>query len=428
MTRLGGGANRTKRTGHAPADRRKKRLEQLLNLALAYKGCTRKELARTLGRDPTKLVPGTGIPKLDLVVQLASAIDWPIGDVASYLWSHEPPAAGEPADFESLRGAASAALRAGNHLAAVELSAAAAAAAESGANRALCCHLEACGWEGLGRYTEAVAACNRGLLSPGTSPDLRQRLQVTLAGSYYALWSLVESASISERLLEEYRRHPAQSARERLVQAGIHDVAGQTCLRRIGIEPERSVELAAAARRDLEEAIRLYESLAGDPDDESPQGHANTCRGAMIEADVALGTRQAFDALLEISSRLDEVRDLSGGLAGPRLESYGWWCIFGCNIALRHLTDERQLHQFMAVLTNKADEIANIADNWSMRERVFSMQYTRWERAAGSTGFEIPCVIDHDDVRVITGTMARFPTFRRTGWRILQTAQIIDGG
>ena len=47
--------------------------------------------------------------------------------------------------------------------------------------------------------------------------------------------------------------------------------------------------------------------------------------------------------------------------------------------------------------------------------------------AAGSTGFEIPHVIDNDDVRIITGTMGRFPSFRPTGWRILETAQIIDG-
>ena len=80
----------------------------------------------------------------------------------------------------------------------------------------------------------------------------------------------------------------------------------------------------------------------------------------------------------------------------------------------------------MAVLTNKADEIADRLDNWAMRERVFTMQYTRWERAMISTGFDIPCVIDSDDVRVIAGTMGRFPTFRDTGWRILQSAQIVD--
>ncbi len=119
--------------------------------------------------------------------------------------------------------------------------------------------------------------------------------------------------------------------------------------------------------------------------------------------------------------------DTSEAVVGDRLESYGWWCIFGCNIALRHLSNERDLQQHMAVLTNKADEIANQLDNWAMRERVFTMHYTRWERATGSTGFEIPCVIDTDDVRIITGTMGRFPTFRDTGWRILQSAQVVDG-
>ena len=146
----------------------------------------------------------------------------------------------------------------------------------------------------------------------------------------------------------------------------------------------------------------------------------------MIEADVELATRSPRDALAELSAGLEEVCDPHRHMVGDRLESYGWWCIFGCNIALRHVKDERNLQQYMAILTNKADEIADRLDNWSMRERVFTMQYTRWERALHSSGFDIPCVIDTDDIRVIAGTMGRFPSFRETGWRILQSAQVID--
>ena len=116
------------------------------------------------------------------------------------------------------------------------------------------------------------------------------------------------------------------------------------------------------------------------------------------------------------------------GLAGDCLESYGWWCIFGCNIALRHLTDERELQSHMAVFTNKADEIAEALDNWSIRERVFTMEHSRWERAVGCTGFDIPRIVDEEDVRVITGTMARFPAFRDTGWEILKSAKVIRTG
>ena len=65
---------------------RRKRLEQLLELAQAYQGCSRKELARILGRDRTKLVPTSGGPKLDMVIDLCRVLEWPVGDVAGFLW------------------------------------------------------------------------------------------------------------------------------------------------------------------------------------------------------------------------------------------------------------------------------------------------------------------------------------------------------
>ena len=78
------------------ANVRKIRLEQLLELAIAYRGWTRKELAKALGRDPTKLVPGSGVPKLDLVTELARVLDWPVGDVVSYLTRGQVPSAVDP--------------------------------------------------------------------------------------------------------------------------------------------------------------------------------------------------------------------------------------------------------------------------------------------------------------------------------------------
>jgi hypothetical protein len=365
----------------------------LLRLALAYKDCSRKELARVLGRDPTKLVPGTGIPKLDLVVELAGVLDWPIGDVVSFLWSNHA----TPGD----------------------------ASTDSAQARARACRREALRWRCLGRYLDVVGTATRGLQETGAAPALRRRLQAILAEAYYALWSLVEARCITRDLLDAYETQPPQGSEDRRTQAFAHFVAGQTARRQVSVEPQRSKRLAAGAREDLERALELYRRLAVDDDDELLEGRANTCFGAMMEADVILGRHGPSDAVDRLSAGLDRVRDTSS-LSEARLESYGWWCIYGCNIALRHLADEREVQQHMAVFTNKADEIANQLDNWSMRERVFSMQYTRWERAAGFTCFEIPCVIDSDDVRVITGTMGRFPTFRKTGWRILHTARIVD--
>jgi uncharacterized protein (TIGR03382 family) len=282
--------------------------------------------------------------------------------------------------------------------------------------RARACNREAGAWDGLGRHTEVLKATTRGLQETGVSPEFRRVLESNLANAYYSLWALVESRSIAQNLLETYRENPPRSVRDRKTHAFAHYVSGHTFRRLLSVEPERSQTLAASARADLEPAGRLYRQLAAEVGDESLAGIAQTCHGGLIEVDVELGRRSATDALAELSAGLERVRDTSQELVGDRLESYGWWCIFGCNIALRHLSDERDLQQHMAVFTNKADEIANLLDNWSMRERVFTMQYTRWERALGSTGFDIPCVIDSDDVRVITGTMGRFPTFRDTSF------------
>jgi hypothetical protein len=408
---------------------RKKRLEQLLELAQAYKGWSRKELARALGRDPTKLVPGTGIPKLDFVVELAGVLDWPLGDVAGFLWSRRPRGrfGADGADFDTLNRAAGEAHRSGRYELMLDLARQAYQAAATPEQRARACNRESGALDGLGRYTEVLQAIKRGLQEVGVAPEFRRMLQSNLANAYYSLWALVESGSIAGRLLDWYEANPPQSDADRKTQAFSLYVSGHTCRRTICMEPQQAREQGALAARDLRRACDLYTALAAELDDPSLAGIANTCYGGLLEAEVAVGRRTAADVLDELSAGLEQVRDVSDGPVGDRLESYGWWCVFGCNIALRHIDDERLLQQHMAVLTNKADEIADRLDNWSMRERVFTMQYVRWERAQSSTGFDIPCVIDSDDVRVIAGTMGRFPTFRDTGWRILQSAQIVDG-
>ncbi len=413
-------------TDFARTQRRRQRLEQLLSLALAYRVCTRKELARTLGRDPTKLVPGTGIPKLDFVVDLAAVLEWPVGDVVDHLLGDAASeGGGSGSDYASLTETALQHRQAGDEPAAARIARMAFAQAAMPAERAAAARIEACAWRRLGRYQEAASAATRGLAQPRVAPDLRRSLQVILADAYYALWSLVEARSIAADLVDDFGRHPPRSEEDRRLNARAHYLLGQAFRRSLSIEPEPRVP-AAMARHHLEQALVHYRRLMLEDEDRNPQGMAETIAGALIETDVALRRRRPASALDRLCLGLERVRD-AAHVCPERLESYGWWCIYGCNIALRHIGNERLLHQHMAIFTNKADEIATLLDNWSMRERVFTMQYTRWERAADSTCFEIPRIIDCDDVRVITGAMGRFPTFRDIGWRILQTAQIVGG-
>ena len=61
---------------------RRDRLSQFVDLARIYRRWTKIQTAQALGREPSKVVPESGNPKLDLVVGLAEALDWDVGDVA----------------------------------------------------------------------------------------------------------------------------------------------------------------------------------------------------------------------------------------------------------------------------------------------------------------------------------------------------------
>ena len=71
----------------AKSDSQRLKLSRFVDLARMYRGWSRTELSRVLGRDPSKIVPESGNPKLDLLVGLADALDWNVGDVAESVWS-----------------------------------------------------------------------------------------------------------------------------------------------------------------------------------------------------------------------------------------------------------------------------------------------------------------------------------------------------
>jgi hypothetical protein len=250
-------------------------------------------------------------------------------------------------------------------------------------------------------------------------------LQVNLANAYYTLWQLVESRATARDLVEWFEDHPPSTKRQFVVQAFAYYVRGHSFRRLIELEPQHTEHFAALAASDLEHSRRLHENLAVEHSDEAYRGIARTCEGGLMEIDVARGRLDASAALERFSSELDQHIDPADYPVGDQLESMGWWCIFACNVALRHVRNEKQLQQAMAVFTNKADEIANHLDNWSMRERVFTMEFARRQRLTDWTGIEPEWMIDSEDVRVIAGTMGRFPAFHSTGWRILQTARVV---
>lgn len=406
---------------------RRDRLSQFVDLARIYRRWTRIQTAQALGREPSKVVPESGNPKLDLVVGLAEALDWDVGDVAEGIWRDEAEAYGEietmaERGFAILDREAIEAHRAGEYRRMTELSRALFLAAHTGSERATAANRLAGAYDGLGRYTKALAALQRGLAEPGVPSHVRMMLEVNLANAHYALWHLVEACSVANSLVERFQSRPAETRTERVVQAFGHYVRGQSERRLIETDPLSGNSHAQRAREDLQIALTSYSALAKEFDDASYAGIANTCTGAIFECDAALGVMDPLRAAEALSAGLDQVVDVVNYPPGDWLESYGWWAIFGCNVVLRGLSGP-EMHRHMAVFSNKTAEIAERMENWSMRERAFTFEHLRRQRMNESLGYATEWLLDDDDVRTVTGTMGRFPSFRETGWRILESAR-----
>jgi len=406
---------------------RKQRLELLLDLAATYRGITRRELAGSLDRDPSRIVPESGVPKIDLVVHLAGILDWTAQQVLEFIWVVEPAASppGAAGDFATLQTASRQAHVDGRYAEAVTLAQQAHRAAGTSEERALACVREGCAWDGLGHYRRSLEAVQRGLAEPEAPLDVRLILESNLANGYYVGWRVVEARAVASDLIEWYQTSQPDAYRDRATHAFAHYVRGNARRRMRITDAQGQRDHMRSALGDLTTAESLLLEVARDSDEDSWAGIASTCRNGIYEVEVALGQREPLDALGRLHESLDAVTDVSTYATGDWLESYGWGCIFGCNIALRHLSDERELHRYMGIFTTKADEIAQRLDNWALRERVFTMEYIRTERLSEWAGRDVPLTFDDEDIRALIGTMARFPRFFETGVRLLEGARRI---
>lgn len=405
---------------------RRDRLQTLLSLARAARGWSRSQLAKSLGRDPTKLIPESANPKMDYLMRLADALEWPIGEVVEAIaaGTRIPNGQAPSVAFGELNTRLLEANRAGRFEEVVDLAKQMFQAARTGDERAHACIREAAGWDGMGRYPKVLEAAQRGLQQGPLSVRMRLALQATLANAQYTLWDLTPALGTSEVLARWYEANPPEKTYDWKRVAYVYYVRGNTRRRMMAMEPENHLTHARLAREDLVHSEELYERLAGELSDDALRGIANTCRGGIIEIDVELGE---LDAKAGVDRMLDSLRNVAvddRSLASDWLESYGWWCIFGSNIALRHLKG-RELQQPLSMFMGKALEIADRLNNWAMRERVFTIQYTLHNLMVDATGLDLAFTIDDEEQSLIGATMGRFPSFRETGWKILETARVV---
>src|SRR5262249_44315419 len=169
---------------------------------------------------------------------------------------------------------------------------------------------------------------------------------------------------------------------------------------------------AQRARDDLAVAESLFSEYAERTKLATYAAYANICRGAALEMAPMLGLKSADEAVDTLLKGVEHVAESGPTSSGAWLESWGWWCIFGCNVAARQVGDEERLQSLMATFTRAADTIARRLGNWALRERVWTLELERERRAAGSQTPAAERVMTNQDVKDVAGTMARFPVFR----------------
>ncbi|MEO1129002.1 MAG: hypothetical protein AAFX05_04745 [Planctomycetota bacterium] len=280
---------------------RRRRLHNLLDLARASRGWSRAQLARTLGRDPTKVYPESGNPKSDFVVKLAEVLEWPVGEVLETIWGKDGLRSSEeegvPSGYRDLYEQARAAHAGGEYQRVVDASKAMFAAADSDEHRAFACAMEYSGWDGLGRYVQGVDAARRGLRFSPISTTTRNILRADLANAWYSLWDLTPALGTAEVLAAWYESNPPQEQVNQKRPAFVYYVRGNTRRRMMITEPELREAHGQAALADLHRSKDMYESLAVALEDESLAGIANTCKGGILEVEAELGLREPADAV-----------------------------------------------------------------------------------------------------------------------------------
>lgn len=407
---------------------RRDRLYELLALAQTYRGWSHRELAEFLGRDPHNLIPQSGVPKLDLVVRLAEALDWPIQDVVADLCqlsetikSTQERREGE--DFAALHRSAYEAYLGGRYEAMLSLSRRARVVAETGDERAWSWIREAGAWDGLGHFALSQEAVTRGLQEAGLRPLTLLTLRGNLANSYLSLGHYTEAEGIATANLALLNANPDLDCQWPGARAFVLYVRG--CARRMAaIISQSGAErpLLMLAAEDLQDAVSLYQAISSSQSTRTYGGIGHTCEGALMTVEALAGDRAVEETLRAMHTALDRVVEVDRAPAGDWLESYGWWCIFACQLASRTLSDPDQLDRYLAIFTNKAHEIAERTGSWTLRERVFSLEHFRKQQAFALS--EPGRTLDAEDLRILTGAMGRFPLFRQRGWELIRTSSM----
>lgn len=403
------------------------RLRQMLELAQVARGWNRTQLADALGRDPSRLVPASGNPKLDTIVRLSRILEWPIGDVVESLYDSTSDtmdlfigttvdetieARMEGLDAEGLYQLAIELHGSGKLHECLIVARRLRVLTDVQELMAISYSIETVCWMDLGRYTHAVESCNAGLDRTDGPSWIKRNLRVNLATCLYLLWKLDLALATSDLMVRRISKTSPATPAELSPQVAALLLRGNVHRRLIQRDPENRTEHIEESTNDLNQVLDLVTDAPAEWQGTSFEARRLHAEYALLEVHVAASRLDATTAIDQILNSLTGYEDVAGS-DHQVLDAIGWGCIYGCNLVLRELAGADQSQAF-GILSNKALEIASELGNWAFRERIYSLQCVLQAKVP-SSGF----VLDDEDRAEIVAVMSRFPDFVQQGWSLL---------
>jgi hypothetical protein len=401
------------------------RIKLLVELACIARGWSRQALAAHLGRDVSRLVPEGGNPKLDYVMKLADALEWPVGDVAQAIWERRDGFA-QFASRSCMVGnatfkAAKAAFDSADYIRARSLFTEMAETAQNPDESAASFGNAAAATCGSGHYTACIELATRGLQQKDLSLYRRIHLQVNIAHALLHLWQLPMALAMSEIVVQRATPERGDALMRRQL-AFAHYVRGFAHLRLVTFEPDLATLHVNSGIEDLTKAIELNTELAITLSDAALFGLVNTCRSGLLELEVLAGSVTPDKALSAVDAAIDSLTEVQVK-ANYLMESVAWWAIAGCNISLRSLTGE-SLQRTLAVFTEHVYSIADTLRNGGMFGAALNLEIAA-RRSFGLSDQEAHTfTLDREDRQLLYGASLSGETYRGLAWKVLERSAI----
>ncbi|MEY3142032.1 MAG: hypothetical protein RLY21_525 [Planctomycetota bacterium] len=390
------------------------RLEELQALARTYRNWSVKELAIALGRQPGRLVPESGMPKIDLVVALAKALDWPIEAVVEHLVKPETAlrsdaAAGDTrADFATLYSASLDKRLSRDYFEAIRLAVRAGAVADTPTRRAAASMIESDAHEACGSYLEALRCLRAAAQIDGVELAWRLLIDAKCANILFMQGNRTQAIGSASSVLEYTARieadHVARLARALALWARAHALRASIPV--TSFEPWQP--LAASAEKDFETCAEISEELRC-----SAHGYQDRNLTFATAVDVAIlelrAVRDPEFAPAAIARLLEVVRE--GGDVSPGVsERKAWAAIALANTAKRSVTDDMQLWGMLELSSAALRAHASATSNWYFAHQHLELDSER-RRRLGSLAHGSR-LLDATEAKLVAGVLGHVPAAR----------------